>query len=99
MVVGHAADESLSLALGHRDHKARRLARRLAGGEHDLGNPAAQVAAEVEPRATAELTQLQLPELRHRLVFADLTGDEPAQHVPHRPSKTSRIRCQCVPAQ
>ena len=99
MLGGQPADQPLALLVRHDDGEPRRIGWRFAGRENHLRNAAAQVAAEVEPRPTAELVELGAAQLRERLVLAQLTGDEPAQNLPHRPSRTSRIRCQCVPAQ
>jgi hypothetical protein len=99
MCVRHAADQALALTLSHRHHQPSRFRGRLARGEHDLGNAAAQEAAEVEPRAPTELFQLERAQLGQRLVLCEVAGDQPAQDVSHSPARTSRMRCQCVPAQ
>ena len=71
----------------------------LPGGQHDFWNPSPQITSEVQPGATAELIELHAPKLCQRFVFGQLACDQAAQNVPHNPSSTSRIRCQCVPAQ
>jgi hypothetical protein len=87
------------MLLGHPHCEQRRILGRLARCEYDLRDSSTQVASEVEARSAAELIELHPPDLGKGLVFAQLPGDEPAQHVPHSPNRTSRIRCQCVPAQ
>ena len=99
MRIRHPAHEALPVLLGHRHGQARRLLWRLAGGEHDLGDATPEIAAQVEPGLPPELVQLDAPQLGQRLVLGELARDEPAQHVSQSPSRTSRIRCQCVPAQ
>ena len=99
MRVAHPTDEALPLALRHREDESRGILRRLARGEHHLGNATPQEAPQVEARPPAQLVELHAPQLRQGILFAQLSGDELAQHIPHRPSNTSRMRCQCVPAQ
>ena len=99
MLGGQPADQALALLLGHDHGEPRRVGWRFAGRENHLRNATAQMPAEVELRPTAELVELDAAQLPDRLVLAQLAGDEPAQDLPHRPSRTSRIRCQCVPAQ
>ena len=99
MLLGHAADEALPLAAGHRHDQARRLLGGLAESQHDLGNPASQVAPQVEARASGEVLELDAAQLVKRLVLGELARLEPAQDVLHSPAKTSRMCCQWVPAQ
>ena len=94
MRLGHAADQALTLAFGEGHRQPGRLSRCLAGGEHHLWNAAPQEAPEVEPRAPAKLFELQTAQLGQGLVFAELTCEQAAQDIPHRPASTSRIRCQ-----
>ena len=99
MLLRRAAHEALPLAAGHRHDQARRLLGRLAHSEHDLGNPPAQVAPQVEARASGEVLELDAAQLVQRFVHGELARLEPAQDVLHSPANTSRMCCQWVPAQ
>jgi hypothetical protein len=69
MRIGHPADEALPLAFGHGHGESGRVGWRFAAGENNLGEPAAQETPEVEPRAPAELLELQRPQLCHSFVL------------------------------
>ena len=97
--LGHSADQSLPLPLRHRQDKPGRILRRLAGSKHHLGDAPTQIPSQVEPRPPAQLVQLHPSQLGQCILLAHLAGDQPAQDVSHSPSSTSRMRCQCVPAQ
>ena len=97
--IRHPADQALALALRHHDRQARCLGRRLAAAENHLGDAAPQVPTKVEPRPATKLFELHPAQLRHRLVFGHLAGDEAPEDVSHNPRRTLRMRCQCVPAQ
>ena len=99
MFPGHPADQPLTLSpcQGHR--KPRCVSRSLARRQHNLGNPAPHEAAEVEPCLTCELLELKVSELGQRLVLCELARRQTAQDISHRLASTSRMRCQCVPAQ
>ncbi len=99
MLGGHAADEPLALALGQRHRQPRCLGGGFAGRQHHLGDPAPHEAAEVEPRPPAELFELKASQLGQGFVLRQLARRQPAQDVSQRPASTSRMRCQCVPAQ
>ena len=99
MLVRHPADEALSLPLGQRDGEPRGLGRRLARRQDHLWDAATQEAPEVETRAPAELFELEGAKLGDRLILGELAGDQASKHVPQSPARTSRMRCQCVPAQ
>ena len=88
-----------ALALRQRNHQPACFLGRLAGGQDDFRDAAPQVASEVEARPPAKLVELKAPQLSQRVFLAELARDEPAQHVSHSPSRTSRMRCQWVPAQ
>ena len=64
------------------------------------GMPAAQEAAEVEPRAAAELVELQRAQLSHapRPRVSSPASSRRRTSLTG-PARTSRMRCQCVPAQ
>jgi hypothetical protein len=96
---GHSADQTLALALRQRHHQSGCVDWCFAGREHNLGYAAPHEAAEVEPRAAGKLIELQASQLGKRFGLRQLTLDEPAQNVSQSPASTSRIRCQCVPAQ
>ena len=49
--------------------------------------------------SVAELIKLEGSQLGQRLILGELAGEQPAQNLFHSPARTSRIRCQCVPAQ
>ena len=97
--VGHPADEALTLALGHGHGESSRVGRRFAAGQNNLGEPAAQETPEIEPRSSAELLELQRPQLRHRFVLGQLPSQQLTKDVPQSPARTSRMCCQWVPAQ
>src|ERR1700694_1259163 len=99
MLPAHPADQPLPLLLGPGDGQARCVRGRLARREDDPGNSTAQEATGVELGPTAELVELNSAQLRDGLVLGHLSGEQAAQYVPHRPARTSRIRCQWVPAQ
>ena len=99
MRVGHAADQALTLAFGQRHRELCRFGWCLAGRENDFGYATAYEATEVEPRASTKLLQLLRTELGNGLILGQLTRKQSAKDVPHSPASTSRIRCQCVPAQ
>src|SRR4029077_21134243 len=99
MCFGQPADESLALTFRHRDHEPRCIVWRLAGGEDHLGEAPAQETAEIQPSAAGELIELERAELGQGLLFGQLSRDETAKDVSHSPASTSRMRCQCVPAQ
>jgi hypothetical protein len=99
MSVGQAADQALALTFSERDRQTSRLGGSLASGENHLGDATAKEAPEVELRASAKLVQLKCAELGQRLVFGELARNQPAQNVSHSPARTSRMRCQWVPAQ
>src|SRR6202165_5763812 len=99
MLPAHPADQPLPLLLGHGDGQARCVRGGLAQREYDLGNSTAQEATEVELAATADRVELNAAQLRDGLVLGHVSGEQAAQYVPHRPARTSRIRCQWVPAQ
>jgi hypothetical protein len=87
------------LTPGQRDDQARGFLWIFARGEDHLGDASAQVSPEVEPCATTKLVELHAAQLRERFVFGQLTRDQAAEDISHSASSTSRIRCQCVPAQ
>src|SRR5437879_12163670 len=99
MLGGHAADQPLALAVRQRDSTSRRIDGRLAGRKHDLGHAASHEAAEVELCPPPELIELDAAELGDGLVLCQLACNQPSKHFLQSPASTSRMRCQCVPAQ
>src|SRR5713226_5614565 len=89
MLGGHAADQSLALALRQGNRKPGGLVRRLARRQYHLGDPAPHETAEVEPRPTAELFELEAPQLGQGFVFCELAREQPAQYVLQSPASTS----------
>src|ERR1700693_3376893 len=95
---GHPADQTLALAICHRNDEAGGVGWMLAGSEDDLGYAATQKAAEIQVCPSAELLELKLAELGDRLVLRELALQQPPQNVLHRPASTSRILCPGGPA-
>src|SRR5713101_262932 len=95
----HAADQPLSLVLREAHREARCLGGSLSRRQDDLGDAAAQETAEVELRFSAELLELEAPQLAEGLALGELARNQPAKDIPQSPASTSRMRCQCVPAQ
>src|SRR2546428_8424858 len=96
---GHAADQPLTLALRQGHREPGRLRRSLACSQDYLGDSTPHETAEVEPRPAAKLLELEAPQLGQGFVFGELAREQPAQYVLQSPASTSRMRCQCVPAQ
>jgi hypothetical protein len=78
MRLGHAADEALTLTLGHRNGESRGLGWNLARRQDHLWDAATQESPKVETRAPAELFELEGAKLGDRLVLGELAGDQAA---------------------
>src|SRR2546430_9896616 len=94
MCVAHATDQALALALRQRNRQPACFLGRLAGGQDDFRDAAPQVASEVEARPPAKLVELKAPQLRQRVVLAELARYEPAQHVDRKSTRLNSSHSQ-----
>ncbi len=99
MVSIHPADQTLAHPLGHGDDQPRGILGGLSGCQYDFGYTSAQEPTEVEAGPPSKLFELDLSQLGDGLLLGQLPGEQAPHDIPHSPARTSRIRCQCVPAQ